>query len=259
MWKSIVLIVSLSAVLVTAGGEAFSWEGSYEGDVLPDSPDLGDGRWWGGGGPDPPYIEDGVLRTVDASSMGSISFCTLPFPAGTPVTAESRLRVSSASSPSPERWEIFPGLFSVSTFSGGVAVIGLYTDKVVTYSGDNQYRDYAVDMTQWRTFRIALTSDNWSYVWMDGDLIFFGFSPSPAGYGQAGVAFGTNYVTTADIQWDYVRYSKEFLPIPEPASLLALAAGLGALALRRRRTQPKRKRRAHPRPPGSIRGLCGLH
>ena len=242
MLRLITLAICLSAVLVMAGGAAFCWEISYEGDVLPNSPELGAEKWLGDADLSLTYIENSVLRTVDVWSNGRVYFYQFPIPAGTPVTGESRLRVFSASSPGGS--EIGPGLFGVCTLSGtstgGVAGIGLFTDKVVTRSPDDsqyrQYREYAVDMTQWHTFRIALTSDNWSYVWMDGGLIFSGFSGYPPGYGQDGVAFGTSYRSTADIEWDYVRYSKEFLPIPEPASLLALAAGLLALVLRRRGT-----------------------
>jgi hypothetical protein len=42
---------------------------------------------------------------------------------------------------------------------------------------------------------------------------------------------------SCDTYWQYVAYSKEFLPVPEPGSLIALAgglAGIGAGALWRK-------------------------
>jgi len=227
---------TLAAIVLLAGlvcaGNASAWELSYECDVLPNSPTLGAMAW----GLLPPgdlslsTAAGGMFHLVDVwpdkrvylSRESGIS-------AGTPVTVETRVQVVSAASPG-EWWWGCPGI-GLSTYSyqpgtgtGGTAIIELFPDRVVTrYFGDTTDRIYFADMTEFHVLRIAMNASNQFWAWMDSMLIFSG--PAYA-EGQDGVFFGTSGYpkATADIYWDYVRYSKEFLPVPEPATLTALAS-----------------------------------
>jgi hypothetical protein len=226
-----------AVLLMASSGPASCWEISYEGDVLPNSAELGEVKWSGGQDTSLTYTHEGVLRTVDPWVTRSVEFNREhSMPAGSAVTIESRLRVLSVSSAPADWFGGRPGLGI--QVPGRQAVLGLLPGKVFSrYSGDTLNREYAVDLTQWHTFRIALAPDGWFKVWMDDGPIFSG---SAYAYGQSTVFFGTstsNWEGTDDIEWDYVRYSKEYLPIPESSSLLALFTGIGAYAgfVRRRR------------------------
>jgi hypothetical protein len=243
MYRWTAFLVFFVATLTLNNSAALCWETSYEADVLPNSPDLGAAQWSGGGDLSLTYVENGVLRMVDpwggATQRGVYFYRESGLPAGTPATIESRVRVFSASS----TWFWGHPGFGIQTWSsastGGMAKLALFPDKVVTrYSGDTVDREYAVDLTQWHTFRTAMKSDNWFDVWMDGGLIFSGLAYDQ---GQDGFFFGIQgaFDLTGDIEWDYVRYSKQYLPIPEPSSLLALGGGLGGIALLRRRVRSK--------------------
>jgi hypothetical protein len=239
MYRSVTLVALVIAALALAGGIALAWETDYDGTVLPDSPELGAARWTLNGDLSLTSITDSVLRTVDPwSDRRNVYFYRESgMPAGTPVTVEARLRVMSSAPLG--RWFCGAG-FGVQTWSdtsGGTARIDVFADRVVTrYLGDAVDRVYAADLTQWHTIRVAMSTGNWFDVWMDGTLLFSGAAWER---GQDGVSFGTGGLgTVADVEWDYVRYSKEYLPVPEPGSLVVLAGGLsclGASVLRRRR------------------------
>jgi hypothetical protein len=212
-----------------------AWDVSYEGDVLPNASALGSLAWgtFGGLGNLAGTSSDGsLLHLVDSGNLCPL-FCRegTGMSAGMPVTVEARVRALAAANPVHSQ-EYAVGL-EASAY-GGSAVIGLWPDKVGTHygAGVEQWTYYPVDLTQFRTFRIAVdTGAHYYRVWMDGEEIFAGPLWQSTLFG---VHFGSSHYTgeaTSDSYWDYVRYSKEYLPVPEPSALMALAGGLGALGL----------------------------
>lgn len=235
MHTSNALRVLLVTALALCGGAASCWDVSYECDVLPNDTSLGTSAWtYHAAANSLTTVANGILRTTDPWTDDR-EYVTRGsgFAAGIAVTVESRFRAASVSSAD---WIFARPGFGIQTF-GGSAMLALLPDGVATrYLGETANRHYAVDLSEWHAFRIALASDRSFRVWMDGGLVFSGLAFQP---GQNGVFFGTgNYPPeTADIEWDYVRYSKAYLPLPEPSSLLALLAGfcgLGGVLWRRR-------------------------
>jgi hypothetical protein len=240
MHRLIYLLVFVSAILVIGNEIAFCWDISYEGDAMPNSSTLGTNIWSGGGDLSLSSVNDGILHTVDSWTNKTVYFYRESgFPARMPITVETKIRVLSVSSPG--WWWGRPG-FGIQTWSqastGGMARLEFTPNGVITrYSGDTVDREYVVDLTQWHTFRIAMNSSNYFNIWMDNSNLIF--SGSAYTQGQDGIFFGIGSYNgaTGDIEWDYVRYSHEYLPLPEPSSLLALSFGFVpmGLALARRK------------------------
>ena len=222
-------------------GNASAWDVSYEGDVMPNSPTLGSFAWSAYMAPNGLSLSssDGeFLHLVDTDT-------NLPFlfredsmlPAGTSITMETRVKVLAASP--LHDWSHALQMGANTPY--GQVMVGFWPDRVCVRIPGETWAYYPVDLTQFHTFRIAMnaTPQPEHYdLWMDGQHILTGGFWGQALYGVYFGAYGAGTAATSDSYWDYVRYSKEYLPVPEPSTLMALVGGLGALGLpmlRRRR------------------------
>ena len=151
--------------------------------------------------------------------------------AGVPVTVETRMRASSSAHAA---W------LSLGTY-GGATSIGIYSDRIVTSGMYGQPLVFLLtDPTAFHTIRMAYDGNGGGGVWVDNQFAL-SIVTHPwnwtVGY-PGGVGFGS-YLT--DSYWQYVAYSKEFLPVPEPATLTALATLSlltgGALVRKRKRAK----------------------
>jgi len=162
---------------------------------------------------------DGTTYGREAEAIGS----------GVPMTLEARMRVSASAHGSA-------GL-SIGTYSGYLT-LDVFPDHMVIR--DQYYQQCTFDadfITEFHTIRLAYDGNTEGYVWVDGlralswTTLAWPWTLGP----PDGVRFGS-YL--ADSYWQYVAYSKEFIPVPEPSSLAALLcglAGVGGVVIRRRR------------------------
>jgi len=216
----ITLSIALVAAAVPSG--SLAWDLCYDGSVLPNDPSLGTGTWSVPYGQDPsPCSSDGDILHIPASGM---SYYRHAIPFGAPVTLEARFRVTSAIA-----WRYaWLGAGTPSFMTSAE----LYTDKAVSYVYGGALT-YPADLTLFHTLRIATASTGDSFLWLDGQLIAEGLALPGC---QVGISFGSQ--PAVDSYWDYVAYSADFLPVPEPSSLAALGfaiAGLAMAAARRKR------------------------
>ena len=221
-------------VALTCAPGSYAWDVTYNGSVLPNSSLLGSAVWQEDSNN---YLgacstQNGILHLVDQSTAATARFYregSMNLPAGTDVTIETRGKVVSSTSPyGPD----YSGVgFGFSTGSGG-GFLALWPDKLsIMYGGSNYQTFYSLDMTQFHTIKMAMTSSDRNVtVWVDGVQALSG--RATGGNNKGGIQFGTTSVpgATSDSYWDYLSYT-----IPEPSSLLALLAGLGGFALRRKR------------------------
>lgn len=148
--------------------------------------------------------------------------------AGVPITLETRMHVTSDSVGAPH--------ISIQTL-GCLAYVQIYADHLTMTQFETTPISYYSDFTTSRTIRLAYAGVSRAHVWVDAQPAFSWVCGTG---GQDGINFGSyTYIGDAafDSYWQYVAYSKEFLPVPEPSSLLALAvslAGIGAAVVRRR-------------------------
>lgn len=168
-------------------------------------------------------IAAGELR-IQHSAGGSWGYYgreSMTIAQGIPVTLEARLRVASASSDGPP-------VLSIQTL-GIFTVMRVFTDKITVYDMKTGWLSYLGDFTDFRTIRIACDTQQNGFAWVDGDLALSWTLPATGG--QNGISFGASgSAGPFDSYWQYVAYSKEYLPVPEPSSLVALGAVLVPLA-----------------------------
>jgi len=231
LWLMLVTLPMTGFVLPLS---AYGWEVRYDASdgVLPSSASPPWSRIGGSGVQ--PTVADGVLHIDDASSTDYAFYEIEPWAieAGVPVTMEARMRVVSDSDPLNRHWTT---VMSIQT-RDAYTLLSIHPDHLRAYEYGSGELAYGTDFASYRTIRLALDPSNRVYAWVDGQLAF-SFSVPHSG-GQGGVLFGAGSPEgMSDSYWQYVAYSKQFLPIPEPSSLLALAGGLVGLpgfALRRR-------------------------
>jgi hypothetical protein len=222
---SIAVAVLVMSLVTCAGARA--WEGEY---------DAGSGMLPTAASPGwklysyhevAPALTDGALRIQHTASDGQAYFYREAWAIDkfVPVTMEARVRITPTSGNGA-------AVMSVETRSGGGRLM-IYPDRLEADCPTVFYADF----TAFRTVRLAYDGARNAYAWVDNQPAL---SWNTGGPGQNGVNFGSYWGTQPyDSYWQYVAYSKQFLPIPEPSSLAALLAGLagfGAAMRRRRKT-----------------------
>ncbi|MCX6376357.1 MAG: PEP-CTERM sorting domain-containing protein [Armatimonadetes bacterium] len=178
-----------------------------------------------------PTVADGILRIQHTGTASYVEYSREGYAidAGVPVTVEARVRAAETSSGASR--------LSIQT-KGCYASLLIYPDHIA--AADHSAGGWVTlsgDFTTFRAIRVAYDGGMRAYAWVDDEPAFsWGLSGSA---GQDGVNFGSCLgAGPCDSYWQYVAYSKQFVPVPEPSSLIALAgglAGLGGTALRRRR------------------------
>ena len=178
-------------------------------------------------------IIDGVLYIGNSVNYyrekGAIS-------TGVPVTIETRMCMPSTTYGSAN--------LTIETY-GNYIGINIIRNSIATIDRYNQLHIFRQDFTTFRTISLAYDGTGGANIWVDNQFAFSwatpDWLPSPTTGYPIGVKFGSY---TSASYWQYVSYSKEYLPVPEPSSLTALAFGLvpiGAVAMRRRQKQARRK------------------
>jgi hypothetical protein len=221
-----VLVFFALALVIMAPHSAHAWDVVYSGSVLPDDPSLGTDQWIAFSYNDPStFSTDGhVLRMDVPSANPPVSgFHRYAIPAHRPITMEARVRVTD-------------GVAGFWAGTGSYCVfVTLFLDHIHAAAlGGSISADYSADLSAFRTVRIATNSQGLSFVWLDGDLVMRD-TTTRAG-NNTDLSFHTYGPSVS--YWDYVAYSQEFLPVPEPSSVAAILAGVGGLGamVKRRRT-----------------------
>ncbi len=231
----LVLVLALFFVCLPCFGQ---WQVAYEANTLPD---VANPAWRAF--PIGPLAEasvsEGILRINDTVPERRPAYMreiqAIPF--GTPITLEARLRVASEGGATADA---YPVVLAVSTngYGLGRAFVSISPTALATkYGYDAEWQVVPFDARAFHVYRIALAGNGTFSIWADGALVFAGAATTAH---QTGIHFGANLSEdlVSDSYWDYVRYSNEYLPVPEPSGLLALAGGMsGLLALQRRRAQ----------------------
>lgn len=215
------MIITTILILTYAIG-AYAWEVEYDASsgLLPTEASP---AWQSNGTSE---ILDGVLRIPGSGAKYSREVDAIS--AGVPVTMEARMCVQSAMNGSAS--------LAIGTYSGYIP-LSILSNRIVTGDVYNQTHEFWMDFTTLHTIRLAYDGNTEAHVWVDDQLaLSWEVEPWPWSIGlPEGVSFGS-YST--DSYWQYVAYSKEYLPVPEPSSLAALAFGIlpiGVTAIRKRR------------------------
>lgn len=200
------IVCTIAACLPLLASAAVAWDINYDGSVLPNDGTLGTAVWTGCTINDVSRcsVQDGVLHLVDQSTKKTAEFYREKMlPKDTPITLEARVRIASGTgitaNDAPARIEV--GRIDACVF------LGLWPDKIKCGSSVHN-----VDMTSFHVVRVALQSDKHYQVWLDGSQVFSGSTTDGS---QAGIVFGSSRspVGTVDSCWDYVNYSKAYIPI----------------------------------------------
>jgi hypothetical protein len=223
-----VMIIVVLAILGSAGA-ACGWEVEYDASTGL-FPSEASPVWQSDSHGAPVSLEDGVLHIGDSISGGAdYRREATAIGAGVPVTMEAQMRVVSSSDGEA-------GL-QISTYSV-LIYPGVFPDHIVAVDRYYQAHVFWGDFTTFHTIRLAYDGSDSAYIWVDNQLALSFVAPawSLASGSPGGVSFGSY---SSDSYWQYVNYSKQYLPIPEPSSLAAFLAGsvgFGA-AMRRRRAR----------------------
>ena len=143
------------------------------------------------------------------------------------MTMEARVRVARAT----DMYSVVMGFQTASGTAGATAMLSLFADHIVANVVN---LNYDVDMSTFRTLRLAMDASKNVSLWVDGTPALSWQDTSRGG--QNGVRFGSDSTTgTSDSYWGYVGYSEQLLPVPEPSSFLALLAGVGGSGILLRR------------------------
>lgn len=225
MKRSCLILALASALLLGFPAISMAWDTYFDGSQLPTQ------EGWTFGGTDTSQCStDGdALRILDNGSNADAYFLKVISSYGQPITSQARVRVAGASD---------LGSVFLHATNGKVGTLLSFFPGELRISfgwGPDTWLSFPADFSSFHTVRVAIDSQDSSFVWLDGELLAEGVAHSS----QGAMIFGAYSVPgTSDSYWDYVAASPEFLPIPEPSSLLALGGGvmgLAGLAVRRRR------------------------
>jgi hypothetical protein len=174
-------------------------------------------------------VLDGVLWINSSGSGANYRREEASIAADVPVTIETKMCVLPSISGAAN--------LTIGTYSNYVG-ISIFHDRIVASDRYYQSHIFWQDFTTFHTVRLAFDGTNEAYVWVDNQLAMSWDADywSLATGEPVGVRFGSH---SSISNWQYVNYSKDFAPVPEPSSIFALVggiAGLGGFALRRRRS-----------------------
>lgn len=173
-------------------------------------------------------VSNGLLRIQHITGSSYYYREAWAIDAGIPVTMEAKMRVDASSIGAPQ--------LSIQT-KGCHASLNVYSDHLQAYDWPSKSNVvFYENFTVLQTVRMAYDGENNVYAWVNNQLAL-SWTLS-GGAGQNGISFGTyNSADVFDSYWQYVSYSKQFLPVPEPSSLLGVSSllfTLAGFAIRRR-------------------------
>lgn len=208
MCRNLLMLSLITVCVFSLCSVVFAWDTNYDGSVMPNDQTLGSAAWTSSSSNDISRcsIQDNIFNLADLISDSTAYFYREKMlPKETPLTLEARVRVASGTGASAED---APAIIDVGNISGCV-FLGLWPDKIKCGTSE-----HLVDMTEFHVIRIALQADNSYLVWLDGAQVFSG---STADGTQAGITFGSSKSLSGNVDsyWDYVGYSKSYIPVQQ--------------------------------------------
>ena len=202
--RKIVKVAIVFAVLMLAATGAYAWDVVYDAStgLLPTEASP---EWQLFGGGVMPTISEGLLR-IQGNDANYAYYLreAWAIEAGVSVTMEARMRVEENSSRAPT--------MLIQTTDRSIT-LNVYGDYIQAYDwASMSYISFYSDFTTLQTIRMAYDGETKAYVWVNDQLALeWALSYSSGNY--KGIGFGSYWYGAFDSYWEYVAYSKEFLPV----------------------------------------------